>query len=463
MPRKPYAVVPLLLSMILVCRASATETPPNFVIIFCDDLGYGDLGCFGNPTIATPHLDRMAREGMKLTQFYSASSVCTPSRAALLTGRLPVRSGMCSNQRRVLFPDSQGGLPDGETTIAEALKTKGYATACIGKWHLGHLPKFLPQRQGFDSYYGIPYSNDMDRTSQAPRGMSAFLDPDIHYWNVPLIRDETTVERPADQTTITRRYTEEAVKFIKDHRDSRFFLYLPHSMPHVPLFRSPSFVDRSRRGLYGDVIEEIDWCVGQILETLRALELAENTLVFFTSDNGPWTLFEQQGGSAGLLRDGKGSTWDGGMREPALAWWPNRVPAAAVSGELGSTMDLFATLHHLAGVELPADRVLDSHDLTPVLFGQGKSPRKRVFYYRGYRLMAVRSGRWKMHLLTQDGYGPGARQLITHNPPLLFDLEIDPGEKWDVARKHPQVIQTIRQEIAEHVAGLEPAPSQLEL
>ncbi|MEO1999301.1 MAG: sulfatase-like hydrolase/transferase, partial [Planctomycetaceae bacterium] len=234
---------------------AADRQPPNIVVIFCDDLGYGDLACFGHPTIHTPHLDRMAAEGMKFTQFYSASPVCTPSRAALMTGRLPARNGMCSDRRRVLFPDSMGGIPAEEITIAEALKTRGYATACIGKWHLGHHKQFLPTNNGFDSYFGIPYSNDMDRVADAPRGREAFLNPRVEYWNVPILRDTQVIERPADQTTITRRYAEEAVRFITDHRDGPFFLYLPHSMPHVPLFRSGSFREGSLRGLYGDVIE----------------------------------------------------------------------------------------------------------------------------------------------------------------------------------------------------------------
>lgn len=235
--------------------SQAADIPgrPNFVVIFCDDLGYGDLACFGHPTIATPNLDRMAAEGMKFTQFYAAAPVCTPSRAALMTGRLPLRNGMCSNKRRVLFPDSKGGIPAEEITIAEALQANGYATACVGKWHLGHLPQFLPTSNGFDRYFGIPYSNDMDRMNDAPSGRDAFWNPEVRYWNVPLLRDTEIIERPADQTTITRRYTEEATKFIREHKNSPFFLYLPHSMPHVPLFRSPDFADKSRRGLFGDV------------------------------------------------------------------------------------------------------------------------------------------------------------------------------------------------------------------
>lgn len=457
-----------LMTLLTVCLASRIGTaaenksPPNFVVIFCDDLGYGDLGCFGHPTIRTPNLDRMAAEGMKFTQFYSAAPVCTPSRAALMTGRLPARNGMCSNTRRVLFPDSKGGLPADEITIAEALKTKGYATACIGKWHLGHLPQYLPTKNGFDQYFGIPYSNDMDRVAGAPKGRAAFWNPKIRYWNVPLLQNDKIVERPTDQRTITRRYTEEAVKFIKENKDKPFFLYLPQSMPHVPLFASDKFLGTSRRGLYGDVIEEIDWSVGQVLDSLRNLNLDKNTLVFFTSDNGPWLTFDDHGGSAGLLRDGKGSTWEGGMREPTLAWWPGHIKAESVSADVASTMDIFATVHKLADIPMPKDRVLDSHDLSPILLGKGKSTRDTLFYYRGFRLMAVRKGPWKAHFETQDAYGPGARSPQKHDPPLLYNLEVDPSEKWDVASKHSDVLAEIQKVVVEHLAKFHPAKSQLE-
>ncbi len=423
------------------CHAQAAEERPNFVIIFADDLGYGDLACFGHPTIHTPHLDRMAREGMKFTQFYSAASVCTPSRAALLTGRLPARSGMCSNRRRVLFPDSLGGLPADEITLAEALKSVGYATACVGKWHLGHLPKYLPTRHGFDRYFGIPYSNDMRPT--------------------PLLRGEDEVEEPADQTTLTRRYTDEAVKFIRENQEQPFFLYFPHSFPHVPLFASDDFLGKSRRGLYGDVVEELDASVGRILSTLRDLDLDEKTLVIFTSDNGPWLTQDLEGGTAGLLRDGKGSTWEGGMREPTLAWWPSRIEAGRVERALASTMDLFATFSSLANVPLPNDRSLDSYDLSPLLFESGESARETLFYYRGYQLMAVRRGPWKAHFITQTAYR--GKAPVEHNPPLLFHLEHDPREKFNVAEKHPEILALIQNDVRAHRATLDAAPSQLEL
>lgn len=433
---------------------------PNLIVIFCDDLGYGDLGCFGHPTIRTPHLDRMAAEGMKLTQFYSAASVCTPSRAALLTGRLPVRSGMCSSKRRVLFPDSKGGLPAAEITVAEILKLRGYATACIGKWHLGHLPEFLPTRQGFDFFFGLPYSNDMDRVGDSPKNRAAFDDPKSEYWNVPLLRDEQVIERPAVQATLTRRYTEEAVKFLREKRDVPFFLYLAHTMPHVPLFRSGEFANKSPRGLYGDVVEELDWSVGRVLETLREEKLAEKTLVLFTSDNGPWLIFDLQGGSAGLLRDGKGTTWEGGMREPAIAWWPGKIRPGSVSQELASTLDVLPTFAALAGALLP-DRILDGVDMTSILAETGPGRRDVMFFYRGAEVYAVRQGPFKAHFITQSGFGGEAAKK--HEPPLLYDLASDPSEKHDIAARQPEVILRIRATVETHRAGLDVPPSQLEL
>src|SRR5438874_2438783 len=298
--------------------ADAADRKPNVVVILADDLGYGDLGCYGHPSIRTPHLDRMACEGMKFTNFYAAAPVCTPSRAALLTGRLAVRSGMASDTQRVLFPDSTGGLPASEITLAQILKEKGYATTCIGKWHLGHHPQYLPGRFGFDSFFGLPYVNDMDRDpKKGPKGRAATLEPKVEYWNLPLMRDEKIVERPADQRTLTKRYTEEAVRFIGANKDKPFFLYLAHTMPHVPLFASEAFAGKSPRGLYGDVVEEMDWSTGEVLRAIRAAGVERRTWVTVTSDNGPWqTVFQTHGGSPGPLREGKGSTWEGGMREP---------------------------------------------------------------------------------------------------------------------------------------------------
>lgn len=438
--------------------AAAQAKPPNIVIIFTDDLGYGDLGCYGSPTIRTPHLDRMAAEGLRFTDFYSAAEVCTPSRAALLTGRYPLRSGMAGN-RRVLFPNSRGGLLPSEVTLAEALKPRGYATAHLGKWHLGIHEGSRPLDQGFDYSFGLPYSNDMDARADLPRGASGSPSPPTDGWNVPLIRNGEVIEQPADQTTLTKRYTEEAVKFIRAQGDRPFFLYLAHTFPHVPMFASPAFKGKSRAGIYGDAVEEIDGSTGEILDALRATGLADNTLVVFTSDNGPWLIMGDQGGSAGLLRDGKGSTWEGGMRVPAIAWMPGRIPPGVTSVP-ANAMDLFPTALALAGVPAPAGVVLDGVDLAPVLFESEPLPERPFFYYRGNELFACRLGEWKAHFRTQTGYGQA--QAEAHEPPLLFHLGRDPSEKRDVASAHPAVLARIQEAVNRHEAGMTRGAPQLE-
>jgi arylsulfatase A len=437
---------------------SGKTRSPNFIIVFADDMGYGDVGVYGNPTIKTPNLDNMASAGQKWTNFYASAPVCTPSRTGLLTGRLAIRSGMCSAKRRVLFPDSKGGLPETEITIASALKEAGYSTACIGKWHLGHLPQFSPGSHGFDYYFGIPYSNDMD-LEEGIDYYTACTDPKTEYFRVPLMRNSDIIEQPADQHTITKRYTEEAIKFITDNSDKPFFLYLAHSMPHVPLFRSPEFENRSLRGIYGDVVEEIDWSMGMILEKLRATGLDKNTLVIFTSDNGPWLLFKEFGGSAGLLRGGKGSTFEGGLREPAIFYWPGKLKSGVVS-DMGSTLDILPTLCHLAGSSLPQDRIYDGDDLSPVLFGQAKSKRDIFYYYRDTEVFAIRKGSFKAHFKTQDGYG--SPMVVAHDPPLLYNLDVDPSEQYDVAASHPEVIEEMKKLLKEHNKTIIPVENQLE-
>jgi arylsulfatase A-like enzyme len=449
-------------------RAQAAR-PPNVVLIVADDLGYGDLGVFGNPTIRTPRLDRMAAEGQKWTSFYVAESVCTPSRAALLTGRLPVRSGMnaVDDLRRVFFPDSTGGLPASEITIAELLKARGYATAVIGKWHLGHVPGALPMAHGFDHYFGIPYSNDMDMVAipgasiggEDPRKRDRMMNPRPEYWNVPLLRDAAVAERPADQTSITRRYTEEASRFIRENTSRPFFLLLAHTMPHMPLFASPAFAGRSARGRYGDVVEEIDWSVGQVLDTLRERGLEERTLVMFSSDNGPWALFDEQGGSAGPLRGSKGGTYEGGMRVPTIFRWPGTI-APAVITDPGSMLDLLPTLCALTGTPAPGDRVLDGYDLGPVLRGAARSPRQEVLFYRGPKLYALRRGAFKAHFFTRPEYEEGGVEAA-HDPPLLYNVDEDPGERFDVATRHPDVIAALRARAAQHAKTIEPAENQI--
>ena len=381
--------------------------PPNIVIITADDLGYGDLGVYGHPNIRTPHLDRMAAEGQRWTSFYAQAPVCSPSRAALLTGRIHLRSGMFGRRQGVFFPDSHSGLPANEVTLAEALREVGYATGIVGKWHLGHLPEYLPTRHGFDTWFGIPYSNDMDWN--LPEGLAnrtAYFNPEVEYWQVPLIRDEEELERPADQRTITRRYGEEAAAFIERHQEQPFFLYLPHTMPHMPLFRSPAFEDHSAGGIYGDVIEEIDDAVGMVLDTLDRLGLSDNTLVVFTSDNGPWTSFDTHGGSSGPLRHGKGTTFEGGMRVPGIFRWPGHIEPG-VTNAIGSGMDLFTTAIGLAGGDVPTDRPIDGVDLSPVLFESpdAAGPRRTMAYYRMGELFAFRQDQFKVHFVTQGRYG----------------------------------------------------------
>jgi arylsulfatase A-like enzyme len=439
-------------------QAQTKSSQPNFIIIFTDDQGYGDLGCYGHPTIKTPNIDRMAAEGQKWTSFYVAANVCTPSRAALMTGRLPIRSGMYSDKRRVLFPDSDGGLPQTEITIAKQLKQKGYRTAAIGKWHLGHLPAYLPTSHGFDSYYGIPYSNDMDRVNTVEYKES-FLNPKTDYFNVPILRDTTEIERPADQTTIVKRYTSEAQKIIKESKKP-FFIYMAHSLPHVPLFASKDFLGKSERGLYGDVIEEIDWSVGEILNTLRQQKLDKNTYVVFTSDNGPWAIFNEHGGSAGLLYGAKGTSYEGGVRVPAIFWAPGRIKPAVIS-QMGSTMDLFPTVSKLAGLAVPTDRVYDGYDLSGLLMGKKENPRNEMFYYHDQHLFAARKGAFKLVYYSNNpkGYPQKLEKLAT---PVLYNVEHDPSEQYDLAANNPALIKEIEALVQQHLKNATPAKSNLE-
>ena len=449
-----------LLQLSIVCIYGKNSSP-NIIVIFGDDIGYGDVGIFGNPTIKTPNLDRMAYEGQKWTNFYSAASVCTPSRAGLLTGRLPIRSGMMSSKIRVLFPESWSGIQQSEITIAELVKQKKYATMHVGKWHLGHLPDYLPTKQGFDSYYGIPYSNDMDATQPKEKRKWALYNPDrIDYWDVPLMRNEKIIERPANQYTITKRYTGEAVKFIKKNKDRPFFLYFAHTMTHVPLFRSEKFVDISLAGIYGDVMEEVDWSVGQVLETVRNNNLSERTLVIFTSDNGPWLTFDTHGGSAGPLKEGKGSTWEGGMREPTIMWWPGTIPAGTTQAGMGSTLDLMATVASITNTKIPKDRKMDSYDLSLAMSMKADSPRNEMFFWRGTKLFAARSGNYKAHFYTMTGYRDRGETRL--NTPLLYHLGHDPGEKFDISRQNPEIVTKIQEMANQHVLDIEEVENQLE-
>lgn len=424
---------------------------PNVIVIFVDDLGYGDLSSFGHPTIKTPNIDMMAQEGIKFTQFYVGASICTPSRAALLTGRLPIRSGMAGskNSGNVLYPRSTGGLPQSEITIAEAVKEKGYATGIIGKWHLGHQPEFLPPNQGFDYYFGIPYSNDMlpPRYKKAPE--------------LPLYENEEIIESDPDQRLLTKRYTEKAIEFITENKEKPFFLYYPNNFPHTPLYASSDFLDISKRGLYGDVVQELDWSVGEILKTLRELNLDKKTLVVFTSDNGPWLKQNKNGGSAGLLFEGKASTYEGGFRVPAVAWWPGTIAPNQTSTAITTSMDLYPTILNLAGASLPEDRTIDGVDLYPLLTGKQNEIQDVVYYYLRDELQAIRKGNYKAHFITKPSYKKVAPKK--HDPPLLFNIDEDPSEKYEIGKKHPEVIKEIEEIYREHKAGVKPVFSQLDL
>lgn len=457
-------VVAFLAATTCAAFARAADAPPNVVVIYCDDLGYGDLASFGSTNIRTPNLDRMAAEGQKWTSFYSPDPVCTPSRAGLMTGRYPIRNGMSSNRRVVLFPNSGGGLPQDEVTLAELLKQKDYATGCFGKWHLGHLPEFLPTSQGFDTYFGIPYSNDMDATPDAREyhrrsRTEANFHPPHTWWNVPLMRDEEVIERPADQRTITRRYADEAIEFIRDEKHGPFFVYLANSMPHIPLLASKDFRGNSPRGLYGDVIEEIDHHVGRVLQTLRDEGVAENTLVLFTSDNGPWLSFKLHGGSAGPLRAGKGTTFEGGQRVSTIFWWPGTIEAGSMVTQMGSALDMMATLAALTGTEPPDDRKLDSYDLSPALLGEGDSPREEFYYWTRGKLHAVRSGPFKLHVLQREPVNYGREVQL--DSPELYHLEHDEAEQFEISGNHADVVERLQKMINEHEADIDPVTDQL--
>lgn len=419
----------------------ATASSPNFIIIFTDDQGYGDLGCFGSKTIKTPNIDQMATEGIRLTDFHVASPVCTPSRAALLTGCYPKRVGL---HQHVLFPSSKKGLnPELTTTIADILKTKGYATACVGKWHLGHHAPTLPMAHGFDSYYGIPYSNDMSHpNNKHPSKETRQQHQDdvwnnqadsFKRWNTPLMENEKIIEIPVDQRTVTRRYTNKAIDFVKTNKDKPFFLYLAHTMPHIPLFVPDDVRDPDPQNAYTCTIEHIDDEVGRLMKTVRELGIEDNTWVIYTTDNGPWLSFKNHGGSAGPLRAGKGTTYEGGQRVPFIAWAPGRIPAGTSSDELVASMDLLPTIAHLAGATLPEDKI-DGQNIADCLTSNASSPRTEFVHYTSNGVLdGIRIGDWKLR-------GHGNKKKPNYE---LYNLSEDLGETANLAEKLPDRLESM--------------------
>jgi len=412
---------------------------PNFIIVYADDLGYADIGSFGATGYQTPNLDRLAAEGIRLTNFYVAQAVCSASRAALLTGCYPNRVGI----QGALNHTAQHGINADEMTIAEVLKQRGYATAIYGKWHLGHHKQFLPTRHGFDEYFGLPYSNDMWPRHPQQRNF---------YPDLPLIEGDQVVKLDPDQTQLTTWYTERAVSFIERHKDKPFFLYVPHTMPHVPLFVSDKFKGKTARGLYGDVIAELDWSVGQILNAVKRAKLDDNTLVIFTSDNGPWMSYGNHAGSPGRLRECKGTAFEGGVRVPFVARWPGQILKGAVNHLPAMTIDLLPTLARLAGAPISTERIIDGRDMWPLLSRQrnASGPHDALYFYWGKELHAIRSGKWKLHLphsyqsLAQVGNdGAPGRYERKEIELSLFDLEKDVGETSNVAKQNAAVVKRL--------------------
>jgi arylsulfatase A-like enzyme len=429
----------LLLAVVLITSwAGAADRPPNFVLVYCDDLGYGDLSCYGRTEYKTPRLDKLASEGMRFTDYHTAAAVCSASRAALMTGCYPQRVGILG----ALGPQAKHGINADELLLPEILKAQGYATAIYGKWHLGHLPPFLPKRHGFDDYFGLPYSNDMWP-----------FHPTAKFPALPLIDGDATIHLNPDQTKLTQWYTERGVKFIEANKDQPFFLYLPHTFPHVPLFVGYDHYGKTGAGIYGDVINEIDSSVGRILDTLDRLQLAENTVVVFASDNGPWITYGNHAGSRGRFREAKGTTFEGGMRVPLIARWPSKIPAGKTCGELCTNMDILPTFTAIAGGKL-GERKIDGHDIRPLLLDQAgaKSPYEAFYYYWNHGLDGIRSGPWKLHFphtfpsLTGDAGRDGKPGGITQGKIelSLFNLADDPGEQTNVLDDHPEVVARLQ-------------------
>jgi len=442
----------LLIGGSILISTHAAQRSPNVVVIFMDDMAYADIGPFGAKGYETPHLDQMAKEGRMFTDFYVTQAVCSASRAGLLTGCYNVRVGIMG----ALGPGAKHGIHENEITLAEICKQKGYATAAYGKWHLGHHKKFLPMQHGFDDYFGLPYSNDMWPYHPGVRHLS--MEERLKRWpHLPLIEKNATINSkvtPKDQEQLTTQYTERAVKFIERNKDQPFFLYVPHSMVHVPLYVSDKFKGKSKRGLFGDVMMEVDWSVGQILQALRKNQLEKNTLVIFTSDNGPWLSYGDHAGSAGPLREGKGTMFEGGCRESAIVWWPGTIPAGTICKEPAMTIDILPTVSNLIGAQLPNHKI-DGKDIMPLLKGipGAASPQEAYFMYYGRELQAMRMGKWKLHFphryRTMAGRPGGTGGIPTDYSQdkiglALFDLSNDIGETTDVKDDYPEVLKRMQ-------------------
>lgn len=441
-PFSKTAIPIVLLGAILIisaCNKAKIINPPNIIYIFTDDLGYGDIGVFGANDIKTPNIDRIAAEGIKFTEFYSASAICTPSRAGLLTGRYPQRMGV----NGVFFPESFEGMPQEEITIAEMLKQVGYSTGLIGKWHLGHQQKYLPLAQGFDEYFGIPYSNDME--------------------SVVYMRGNDVVSHQVDQTQLTKTYTKEAIEYIENHKDESFFLYVSHNMPHVPIYASDEFIGSSERGLYGDVIQELDWSVGEILKKLEQDDLLENTIIVFSSDNGPWLVMEDHGGSAGGLKEGKMYSFEGGMRVPTVAMWKGNIPEGIVYEDMATQMDWLPTFAHLAGATIPKDRVIDGKDISEVLLNNGRREDDGFLYFEGEILTGYRKGEWK---IKRPFAGFEEQRWKNGSPPhdtLLIHLKNDPFELNNLFNENKNLTRSLFEEMEQKYSEMGKLPRNIVL
>lgn len=445
-----YFILLFIATVTVCCGRSQTDlsasqdSKPNIVLIFTDDQGYGDVGVFGADDIATPHLDQLAREGAKLTDFYAAQAVCSASRAGILTGCYPNRIGI----HNAMMPNSSVGLHPSETTLAEMLKDNGYRTAIFGKWHLGDHPKFLPASNGFDEYFGIPYSNDM-------WPLHPQQGPIFNFGPLPLIENVSVIDTLTDQTQLTTQITERSVNFIRRNKDNPFFLYVAHPQPHVPLFVSDKFKGKSKRGLYGDVIMEIDWSVGQILEALQENGLDKNTLVIFTSDNGPWLSYGNHAGSALPFREGKGTAWEGGQREPFIIRYPGKIKAGAIIDVPIMAIDLLPTIAEVTHSKLP-EKTIDGKSVWKILTGEtDESPQEAYFfYYRVNELFGLRHGKWKLYFphtyRTMNGQEPGKDglpgeyKMVSLEEIELYDLTADVGETTNLAGAHPEVVEEMK-------------------